>query len=653
MKIERSSQGRGVFYHRDSGGKHDQSLPAYVEWAVREANQYQVEFDGTSQRIIEMVKSGDFVSGDLFLDYGVAGNLLSRPALDRLLRTIESDLRISHLFMARRDRLSRPDDTREAIVLERQFRQLGVRIVYSNTTLGPLKQGQRVDLSEEIMEVIDFHGTGSFRAELAEKMLCSHASLAKQGFSAGGRAPYGFRRWLVDCQKQPVRQLGPGEVVRLAGHHVCWLPGPDEELAVILRILKLLPIMPAYQIEKLFNAEGIPAPDTGRSRKDHGVRHEVSGLWHATTITNIARNKLLVGVTSYGQRSMGDQRRHSPTGPRELEAEDWRFDQKPKVVRNPDSSIIRATAEFNPLVEPEKQAKLILILDERGKTQRGKPRSRDPGKNPLGGRIFDLACSSLMYRIPYQNTFRYRCGLYETSHGQQCSHNHVDGVIATRFALAAVQQQICSPEARKKLEARLRKRAEAEARSPGALQILKAKELDLARIENDLKQATRNLARANDDQFHAISEYFDELKVQRDTCRTEIAELRRHSSVRVNPEDAVAAMLKFADKLYQLAEDSNNLPAIGELFKKLNIRMFLRFVPVQKAKRIENKLAGGVLTMGAAAPPIDLQARPSRHSAQELQCKNMAGLDPAADAERSCPGLEAESLGNVNRDDRI
>ena len=35
-----------------------------------------------------------------------------------------------------------------------------------------------------------------------------------------------------------------------------------------------------------------------------------------------------VGKTSYGQRSMGDQRRHSPERPRELEAGDGREDQK-------------------------------------------------------------------------------------------------------------------------------------------------------------------------------------------------------------------------------------------------------------------------------------------------------------------------------------
>ncbi|MDB5391721.1 MAG: hypothetical protein JWM11_7367 [Planctomycetaceae bacterium] len=653
MNTERSRKGRGLFYHRDSGGKHEQTLPEYVGWAAHRSIELGVDFDGTPKRIMEMAHTGQVASGDLFLDYGVSGNIMSRPALDLLLQTIKADSRVSHLLIVNRGRFSRPDDPFEAIRMERDLRLLGVTIVYSDQVLVPLKQGQKVDLSEQLMEVVDFHGTGQFRVELAKKMIYSHISLAKQGFSAGGRPPYGFRRWLVDSQRHPVRQLGPGEGVRLAGHHVCWLPGPDEEIAVILRILDHLLIMPAGKIAKLFNAEGVPAPDAGRSRKDHGLIHEVSGLWHTPTITNIARNPLLVAVTSYGLRSMGDQRRHSPDGPRELDVGDWRFDRKPKVVRNPESSIIRAQANFKPLIEPAKQADLIIILNERGKSQRGKPRSREPGRNPLGCRIFDMACSSVMYRCTYQDSFRYRCSLYEQSHGQQCSHNHVDGEIATRFALAAVQQQICAPEARKKLEDRLRKRAEAEADSSGAIQFLKAKEAQFARIDQDLKQTGRNLARAKDDQFKAISEYFDELKSQKEACQKEIAELQKQVRVRVNPEDEVAAMLKFAQNLYQLAEDSSNLPAIGELFTKLNIRMFLRFVPVQKKKRIENKLAGGILTMGAAPPPIDLYSGPTSRLALKLQVRNTAGATPVVDAEPICSGLEDKSLGNVNRDDKI
>ena len=105
----------------------------------------------------------------------------------------------------------------------------------------------------------------------------------------------------------------------MAGHHVVWLPTAEAELKVIRRILEMLETMPASQVAARLTAEGIPSPDAGRWRKDRGVKHPTSGVWHQTTVVNIARNTLLVAVASFGLRSMGDKLRFAPEGPRELE----------------------------------------------------------------------------------------------------------------------------------------------------------------------------------------------------------------------------------------------------------------------------------------------------------------------------------------------
>src|SRR5438445_13704356 len=111
-------------------------------------------------------------------------------------------------------------------------------------------------------------------------MIHAQTALARAGYSTGGRPPYGFRRWLVRLDGSTVRQLAEGEYVRMAGHHVAWLPGPEEELAVIRRILALLETMPASRVAATLTAEGVPAPDTGRRRTDRGVHHPTSGVWH-------------------------------------------------------------------------------------------------------------------------------------------------------------------------------------------------------------------------------------------------------------------------------------------------------------------------------------------------------------------------------------
>ena len=55
-----------------------------------------------------MIRDGRFVDGDLFVDFGVSGNVMNRPALDELRRIVQSDHTISHLLVVRRDRLRGP-----------------------------------------------------------------------------------------------------------------------------------------------------------------------------------------------------------------------------------------------------------------------------------------------------------------------------------------------------------------------------------------------------------------------------------------------------------------------------------------------------------------------------------------------------------------
>jgi hypothetical protein len=121
----------------------------------------------------------------------------------------------------------------------------------------------------------------------AEKMIYAQIALARAGFSTGGRAPYGFRRWLAKDDGTPIRQLPDGECVRMAGHHVVWLPDPTEELDVIRRILNALKTTPASRVAEILTKEKAPPAgqwtisETSRRplvakrnlARDHGERH--------------------------------------------------------------------------------------------------------------------------------------------------------------------------------------------------------------------------------------------------------------------------------------------------------------------------------------------------------------------------------------------
>ena len=79
----RPDKGRAVMYHRDSSGRHDTTASEYVRWAADYCRAKCLRFAGTPEQIERMISTSCAVHGDLFLDWDVQGNRLSRPALDR------------------------------------------------------------------------------------------------------------------------------------------------------------------------------------------------------------------------------------------------------------------------------------------------------------------------------------------------------------------------------------------------------------------------------------------------------------------------------------------------------------------------------------------------------------------------------------------
>src|SRR5262249_45965588 len=100
----RTPHGRALFYTRDSGGKHEMTPGQYVAWARQQAHQLGLSFGGTPEALQEMIRTGRHRQGDLFLDYGVSGNVLSRDGLNALLQEALTDRSVSHVLIPRRDR---------------------------------------------------------------------------------------------------------------------------------------------------------------------------------------------------------------------------------------------------------------------------------------------------------------------------------------------------------------------------------------------------------------------------------------------------------------------------------------------------------------------------------------------------------------------
>src|SRR5690606_130462 len=144
-----------------------------------------------------LIRDGRCVTGDLYMDDRVQGHIFDRPGLNALLERIETDKTVAWVMIPRRDRLGRPNNPLDALKLELDIREKGVGLKFMDREVKPIARGARLDIGEAIVAAVDYEASGKERRTLASKVLSAQLQLARCGYSTGGRAPYGFRRWLV------------------------------------------------------------------------------------------------------------------------------------------------------------------------------------------------------------------------------------------------------------------------------------------------------------------------------------------------------------------------------------------------------------------------------------------------------------------------
>jgi hypothetical protein len=610
---KRPEKGRGLFYHRDSEAHSELAPPQYVEWARGEAARLGVAFSGTPEAITAMIVGGKSAEGDLYLDFGVSGNLLSRPGFDRFRDRAISDLSVSHLFVSKRDRLGRPDNPLDSMLIEYQLRSAGLTVVLMGGKVLPaVGPGERIDLADLLTSLIEYDASGKFRRDLAEKLIHAKIRLARGGFSIGGEPLYGFRRWLCAEDGTRKRQLEDNERVKLPGHHVLWLPTAAEELKVVRRILEMIETTPAARIARALNAEGIPSPKAGRLRTRNGVKYETSGQWTQNTVRNIATHPLLIAVWEYGKRSEGDQLRFTKDGPRALGAGDYSSGGKLKTVANPADQIIRTPAKSDAVTTTEKFERVREVIESRGQHLKGKARTRGQSPNPLGGRIYDLNCGWLMYRYPKRKKWCYVCGLYQNSEAKCCRHNMVQGETASRFVLACLRQRVLNPSTLAKLKARLNELATAGQEDDPAQRQLEADRAELAALRRKVEKVAENMALAESrEERDATAAVFRKLKNQEAAIEQRVA-AHRPATPQVDPQHQVEAALGALDRLSQsVAAGDASWAAVGDVFTQTNAKLYLRFAEVEKGRKKFNVPAGGVVTFGSTPPPGPLYTGPT------------------------------------------
>ncbi|HTQ40091.1 MAG TPA: recombinase family protein, partial [Pirellulales bacterium] len=400
----------------------------------------------------------------LRVDDGISGADMNRPGFQAAVRDIESNPRIKWVLSYRRDRLARPEDALRMATIECDIRKRGVTFVFNNGEAGPI-DASNPDLGVMITLVAEYHENGEFLRKLAERVLDTQRLLACEGYSTGGSAPYGFIRVLVDAAGQVVMELVPGRRVRQQGCHVRWRAKDLAKIEVWILVLDLKHQgLGGKKIAQHLNGLGIPSPGAEIVRTDHGIRHRVSGKWCANTVLELCRNAAILGLKEYGHRSEGNHRRLGTEGHRTLVNSDRNKENRAKVIRNDSSLVVRKKTGFESLYDEGKWQKIQQDTAERGKSQRGIPRTSDPAKYPLACRVVDMTdgCGSIMYGHQSGQRRLYTCGRYMRTAGSECDNNSVDAEALLQLTLLTLKQLVNQFDSLKKIRKLLEERVLAE-----------------------------------------------------------------------------------------------------------------------------------------------------------------------------------------------
>lgn len=174
-----------------------------------------------------------------------------------------------------------------------------------------------------------------YSKELSVKVFHGCITIAKQGYWAGGKPPYGYDRLLLDEARQPLHVLEPHQKKGIQNQRVTLTPGDKEEVAALRRIFQ------EFVREGQSNHLAARQQSIADGLNRDGIRSPGGSTWDASKVHRILTNPMYAGTLIYNKT------RQKLKTPRR---------------RNPEDQWIKTSGAFEPVVDPElfQQAQFIF-----------------------------------------------------------------------------------------------------------------------------------------------------------------------------------------------------------------------------------------------------------------------------------------------------
>lgn len=260
---------RAVAYYRHSAqDRQENSIPIQQD-QVRE---------WAEKNDVEIIKE--------FMDAGKSGlNAEGRPAFTEMMEEwVKKNRDFQYILCLDVSRWGRFQDIDLSATFSSECKQHGKSVVY--TTMGLPKEN---DNFQPVYLHFERFRAAQYSKELSEKVWRGCMKIAEQGYWAGGTAPYGMQRLLLDEKREPVGVLEPGQHKSIHNQRVTLTEGDPVEIGVIHRIFHEFTelLYSEHRIAEGLNTDGVPSANTPR--------------WSAGMVVHRLRNEKYAGTMVYNK----------------------------------------------------------------------------------------------------------------------------------------------------------------------------------------------------------------------------------------------------------------------------------------------------------------------------------------------------------------
>lgn len=196
---------------------------------------------------------------DTFCDAGRSGlSLKHRPALSELLNVVMSgNARFRAVLVYDVSRWGRFQDTDEAAHYEFLCKSAEIPVHYCAEEF----TNENLPVNA-ILKAVKRTMAAEYSREMGVRIFAGCKKIVETGFKSGGLPGYGLDRMMVSASGQPIRILHRSEMKSLRTDRVILVPGPQEEVAWVREIYRLVieNNQTPYRIAKDLNRRGVPCP---------------------------------------------------------------------------------------------------------------------------------------------------------------------------------------------------------------------------------------------------------------------------------------------------------------------------------------------------------------------------------------------------------